>query len=386
MRQATSLDHSSDWFPAPIPANESERIAALRAIDILDTAEEDVYNTIVKAAAQVCQTPIAFIGFIDSDRQWLKSRVGIDVRETRRDTSFCGHTVAGEGPLLIPDTQLDPRFRSNPFVLASPYIRFYAGIPLRTCEGSAVGTLCVVDTEPRVLGPGQLEALQQLATSLTRILQLRQRIGSSVFARAIDVASDGVTIAASEVQGDLSIVYANDGFLKLTGASYLGVINQAPVFPAGEDCPEVSLACKRAIEDSKMATVDAQIQSKDGEKRWVRYSFIPYIDIHGKLTYLATVLRDITNQRDAEAQTNHLYAMRTTLATITHLVNNFLNSAQLYAMQVNAKTPQDPQFQQAFVAALERTRAQLATLNRMPAFRDRPTPFGFSLLDPDDSR
>src|SRR4051794_16740436 len=118
------------FIPAPIPENEAERIAELRALDVLDSAEEDIYNTIVKAAAEICETSMASLTFVDSNRQWFKSRVGLEASETPRDVSFCGHAILGSELLIVEDALKDTRFRGNPFVQGTPNIRFYAGMPL----------------------------------------------------------------------------------------------------------------------------------------------------------------------------------------------------------------------------------------------------------------
>src|SRR5438309_10457105 len=143
------------FVPAPIPENEAERIAALRALDVLDSAEEEIYNTIVKAAAEICQTSMASLTFVDSNRQWFKSKIGLHATETSRDVSFCGHAILGSELFVVEDSLLDPRFRGNPLVQESPNLRFYAGMPLLTDTGLALGTLCVLDSMPRTLNVQQ---------------------------------------------------------------------------------------------------------------------------------------------------------------------------------------------------------------------------------------
>ena len=141
------------------------RLAALRSYDILDSAEEEIYNSITRAAAEVCQTSMASLTFIDENRQWFKSRLGLASQETPRDISFCAHAINHSAPLMIPDALLDRRFEANPFVTGAPHLRFYAGISLRTSSGLALGTLCVLDTAPKVLDERQLESLKALAAS-----------------------------------------------------------------------------------------------------------------------------------------------------------------------------------------------------------------------------
>lgn len=147
---------------APIPENDQDRIAALRALSILDTPAEDRFDSITRLATKLFNVPIAYISLVDENRQWFKSKCGISTTQTGRDISFCGHVVA-EGKLLyIPDATVDDRFRDNPLVTDEPHIRFYVGCPLTGPEGHNVGTLCIVDQKPRELDGEQFDVLKEL--------------------------------------------------------------------------------------------------------------------------------------------------------------------------------------------------------------------------------
>jgi GAF domain-containing protein len=161
---------------AEIPANEEARLAALRELKVLDSEPEEAFDAAARLAALICQTPTALITFVDVDRQWFKSHVGFGASETPRDVSFCAHAILQPGPLVVRDTQTDERFRDNPFVLSSPYIRFYAGAPLTTAEGHRLGTLCVLDTVPRVLFADQVAALELLGTQVMALLNMRRTV------------------------------------------------------------------------------------------------------------------------------------------------------------------------------------------------------------------
>lgn len=160
---------------APLPANEEERLAALRSLGVLDTPPEPVFDRFVQLAAAICGTPIGLISLIDRDRQWFKARVGLEMPETPRQTSFCAHTILGRGVLVVPDATIDPRFAHNPNVLADPHVRFYAGQPLVTAQGHALGALCVIDHVPRKLTAPQLDALGLLARQVVEVLELQRR-------------------------------------------------------------------------------------------------------------------------------------------------------------------------------------------------------------------
>ncbi|MCA6509296.1 MAG: PAS domain S-box protein, partial [Pseudanabaena sp. M109S1SP2A07QC] len=161
---------------APEPPNELERVAALHQCNILDTEPEQGFDDITKLAAYICQTPIALVSLLDKDRQWFKSKVGISETETPKEVAFCAHAILKDGIFIIPDTLKDERFASNPLVTGSPNIRFYAGIPIKTVEGYPLGTLCVIDRQPRDLSAEQISALKSLGHQATYLIETRRSL------------------------------------------------------------------------------------------------------------------------------------------------------------------------------------------------------------------
>lgn len=157
---------------APWPAKETLRLAKLQDYDILDTLPEPAYDDIVVLAARICQSPTALISLIDANRQWFKAKVGLDVDETPRSLSFCNFTIQQPGILLVEDTRQSAQFREHPLVTGSPYIRFYAGAPLLTPDGHALGSLCVVDYQPRQLTEDQVQGLQVLSHQVMAQMEL----------------------------------------------------------------------------------------------------------------------------------------------------------------------------------------------------------------------
>ncbi|BCL76301.1 hypothetical protein JHS3_20370 [Jeongeupia sp. HS-3] len=153
------------------PADEELRLATLRSLLILDTAPEERFDNLTRAAAGFFRVAIAVVSLIDGDRQWFKSVCGLDATETSRDVSFCGHTILQDELLVVEDALLDPRFSDNPLVTDAPYIRFYAGAPLKVGNGMNLGTLCLIDREPRKLEPFEREMLLDMARLVAVELQ-----------------------------------------------------------------------------------------------------------------------------------------------------------------------------------------------------------------------
>lgn len=147
---------------ASLPDNETARLALLHDLLLLDTPPEERIDKIVEFASAEFNVPICLVSLVDSDRQWFKSRTGVDACETSRDISFCAHALSQDSILLVPDALLDQRFHDNPLVTGAPHIRFYAGAPLACKDGLVIGTLCLIDTRPRTLDTVEQAILESL--------------------------------------------------------------------------------------------------------------------------------------------------------------------------------------------------------------------------------
>ncbi len=160
----------------PMQTNDGARVAALQKYDILDSEPEKAFDDLALLASYVCKTPIALISLVDEDRQWFKSKVGVSISETPRDIAFCSVAIQQPDVFVVPDTLLDERFRNNPLVVSDPRIRFYAGAPLISEEGYALGTLCVVDRTPREVTTEQQEALKALSRLVLAQMEFRRNL------------------------------------------------------------------------------------------------------------------------------------------------------------------------------------------------------------------
>lgn len=159
---------------APIYSNEKERLQALKEFNVLDTESESDFDDITLLASQICHTPIALVSLIDENRQWFKSKQGLTAKETPRDISFCGHAIHENKVFIVNDSLKDDRFIDNPLATGSPFVRFYAGAPLVTKSGHAIGTLCVIHNQPYELSDKQIQSLESLSRVIVNLLELRK--------------------------------------------------------------------------------------------------------------------------------------------------------------------------------------------------------------------
>lgn len=310
------------YMSVPLPLHESARLEALELLKILDTDSEQEFDDLTKLATLICDTPISIISLIDANRQWFKSKVGLKVSETPREVAFCAHTILGEEIFVVSNALEDERFSKNPLVTDDPNIRFYAGVPLLTDDGYALGSLCVIDRVARQLRPDQKDALQALARQAMKLLNLRQRAGELTLIneelnreiaeretiekilrlreQAIAAVSEGILITEKN-ETDNVIIYANASFERMTGYTFDEIRGRNCRFLQGQETNPVTIsAMRKAITEEKSCAVEILNYRKDGTPFWNALSISPVKDDFGKITHFVGVQQDITVRKQAE--------------------------------------------------------------------------------------
>lgn len=205
----------------PLPPNENERLEALRSYQIMDSIPEEEYEELTMLASEICHTPVSLITMIDENRQWFKAAVGTEIRETPKEHAFCTHTIMNhEEIMVVRDLRLDPRFSDNPLVTGSPNVVFYAGVPLVNNDGFALGSLCVIDLEPKELSMQQLRSLKILARQVIDKLELKRKLAelekkNEILLEANTFIQKFASTAAHDIKNPLSSILLTSQLLHM---------------------------------------------------------------------------------------------------------------------------------------------------------------------------
>jgi PAS domain S-box-containing protein len=311
---------------APTPANEIERLTALRIYEVLDTPPEAEFDDLTRLASYLCETPIALVTLVDASRQWFKSRLGLEVSETPRELAFCAHAILGDELFEVQNALEDQRFADNPLVTGSPDIRFYAGVPLRTVDGFNLGTVCVIDRVPRKLDEKQRDALRTISHQVVHLLELRvgamrldreaafsQAILDSAVPSIISTTPRGIITTfsrgaekmlgyrADEIVGKTTPVPIHDIAEIAARSQELTAELRRPIAPGFE----VFVA---RVRNGGSETREWTYVRKDGTRLPVRLSVSEIVNKAGMLIGFLGIARDITEEKRSHEKLEHLAA------------------------------------------------------------------------------
>ncbi len=267
----------------PLPPDESKRLETLRQYQILDTPSENLFDDLTRLASDVCEAPIALITFINDHRQWFKSKIGVTPAETPRESAFCGYAILQRQPLIVHDTASDPRFADNPWVTSDPHIRFYAGAPLITPQGHALGTVCVMDYVPRDLRPKQIEGLQTIAHETMMLLELRRNI-SELSHTVADLRQAEERDRFFGLSPDFLLIAGFDGLIRQINPAFERICSATPEelqskslieFIHPEDRSRTAEELEKLKSGHQSCSFKVRILLPDGSHRWILWSAAP---------------------------------------------------------------------------------------------------------------
>ncbi|APZ99170.1 histidine kinase [Sphingopyxis sp. QXT-31] len=309
--------------------DEARRLRTLREYRIMDTAPEPAFDRVTKLVADLFDAPIALVSLVDDCRQWFKSSYGLDVAETHRDISFCQYAVNDERPVVVPDAREDARFAENPLVTGDPLIRFYAGVPLRAYNGAVLGTLCIIDREPRLsFGAREIERLEDFAAIIMAEADLRRTVIERDDARhMLERALDFSRIATWQFDAQTDALNWRGAVAELWGEDYETALSTGEgfferLYPADRDAVRTVLG--EAVETGSPYATEYRIEHPEKGVRWMaaRADW----DVRSNDAVLTGISVDITEQKsrqenDAVLMRELHHRMRNLFATVGAIIS-----------------------------------------------------------------
>ena len=306
--------------PYPIPSDEAERLELLHALNLLDTPAEPVFDRITRLVAQILDVPIALVSLIDTDRQWFKSRVGLDAIETPREVAFCAHAIMQTAPMIVADATQDARFEDNPLVTGNPNIRFYAGVPLRSAGGLAIGTLCAIDSKPRQLSADETNILIDLAALVSKEVQLREAViltrhQISHSAQAIEAVEARFRTVFERAGVGIALVAPDGGWIRVNEAlcQIVGYSEDELIKLTFQDIThpddlntDLSLLRQLIADEVDRYELEKRYLHKNGNIVWIHLIVTKQMSQQGELEYFVSIIKDIQARKEAEASLTEL--------------------------------------------------------------------------------
>ncbi|MFY9803815.1 MAG: response regulator [Candidatus Acidiferrales bacterium] len=301
------------------PENETARLDALQRYAVLDTLPEQEFDDLSRLAALICGTPIALVSLVDADRQWFKSKIGLEESETPRDVAFCAHAILQPDVTVVPDALADARFRTNPLVTGEPNVRFYAGAPLITQEGYALGTLCVIDHVPRDLSQQQKDALKALSNLVVTQLELRRSVADLSKAMRERRLTEEELDQLFTLSLDMLCIAGFDGYFKRINPAWEKVLGIPTAellskpyseFVHPDDRASTEAEAQKIDEGEQAISFENRYRCADGSYRWLLWNATPSME--QRLVF--AVARDITQRKEAERRLSTGYAVTRVLA------------------------------------------------------------------------
>ena len=313
---------------APVIKNEEERLKKLHEYNILDSLPSEDFDHITRLASHICECPIALVSLVDNDRQWFKSKVGLDAAETPRDISYCGHAIENNEVFVVEDVGRDERFKDNPLFLNPPYVRFYAGAPLTTPGGHNIGTLCVIDSEPRKLTDYQLKALGELSKLVVSILEKSHKNEKLT---ALKRQYEDVQSMSATGGWELCLLTNKTTWSKevynIHGIPYGKSPDKVDAisFFAPHDRPRIEEVISKCATEGIEYDEEFEFYNKQGVKRWVRAIGRPVRESDGSIKKLIGTFQDITEKVETEkalARSSKMASIGQLAAGVGHEINN----------------------------------------------------------------
>jgi PAS domain S-box-containing protein len=284
-------------YKPPKPQNELDRLAELESLAILDTPNEQLFDDITRFAAQIMDCPISLVSLVDENRQWFKSKIGLDATQTERDVSFCGHAILSDEIFIIEDTRKDSRFQNNPLYQEDPHISFYAGVPLKTRENIRIGTLCVIDTKPKVISEDQKKTLIFLAGQVVSLLKERQKlIEQNKIQQNFEDIQDLTLSGAWQLDVKTLSTSWSKGIYDIYGLPYGLETNKISglSFYAEHERERLSTLIDRCIRNHEPFDDIFEFYDNQKTKKWVRSNGRPVINQNGEISQIIGTIQDVT--------------------------------------------------------------------------------------------